>query len=66
MTAVDFQLDQLAQERIRYSERLKAIVGHPDCEAEIAGYLVLIQRVNDAAIQFARRASDYTVQGTQC
>jgi hypothetical protein len=66
MTAIDFQLDQLAQERLRYSQRLKAIVGQPGCEAEIAGYLVLIQRVNDAAIQFARRSSDHAFHGTRC
>lgn len=66
MTSIDFQLDQLAQERLRYSERLKAIVGHPGCEAEVAGYLVLIQRVNDAAIQFARRSNDFSFQGTRC
>ena len=66
MTSIDIQLDLLAQERLRYSERLKAIVGQPGCEAEIAGYLVLIQRVNDAAIQFARRSSDYGLQGTRC
>jgi hypothetical protein len=58
MTALDFQLDSLAKERLGYTLRVKALIGSPDHQTEIEGYLRMIEQVNDAAIRLARNASE--------
>jgi hypothetical protein len=57
MTALDFQLDRLSEERISYSQRLKALIGNADRQVELAAYLDLIERSNAAAIRLAQAYS---------
>ena len=66
MTAFEFELDKLSQERLIYSERLGAIAGCREREAEIAEYLVMIERINEAAVAVARQAGGHVMPGTQC
>jgi hypothetical protein len=58
MTALDFQLDSLAKERLGYTLRVKALIGSPDHQTEVEGYLRMIDHVNNAAIRLARNARE--------
>lgn len=66
MTTLDFKLNKLSQERLMYSERIGNIVGLPDCDGEIAAYIVMIHQINEAAITVARQACRHVLPGTGC
>jgi len=53
MQALEFHLGKLADERSMLTERVAALIGEDGREVEIKGYLVMIDRVNQAAIELA-------------
>ena len=55
---ISTQLAQLQAERVNYVMRVTALIGQPEREAEVIGYLSLIETVNDASVCLAKKWSD--------
>lgn len=58
MIDIEKQLDVLAQERRGYVTRLNHILNNNQHQDEVAAYLLLIGRVNDAAVRLAGMRRD--------
>lgn len=56
---LDQQLCRLQEERKVCVQRLTELIANPEREAEIVGYLSIIENINDSAIRLARGGSEH-------